>query len=158
MWGRSMIYGMACHDEWAASCARIRALLTGSAFGVGVYGPYQTEHRDGAGQLMIALDVAKFPPLGDFEVRVDRHIAELTSAQLAQGFAEIIFPGDLEVLKKLAHEIGATLNSTPVIAGGSLQVGQTTWRQAAIGFPNTEPSHVERAQEDQRQHRCRRED
>ena len=58
-----------------------------------MHGPYQTEHRSGAGQLMIALDIAAFQPLAEFEARMERYIAELKSVPLAQGFDEIVYPG-----------------------------------------------------------------
>ena len=63
----------------------LSGVLTGSAFGAGVHGPYKTEHRSGAGQLMIALDIAAFQPLAEFGARMERYIAELKSVPLAAG-------------------------------------------------------------------------
>jgi LDH2 family malate/lactate/ureidoglycolate dehydrogenase len=50
------------HKGCAISVAMdmLSGVLTGSAFGHGVHGPYQTRKRSGAGHLMIALDIAAF--------------------------------------------------------------------------------------------------
>ena len=64
-----IILPMAQHKGYAIAAMMdvLSGVLTGSAFGAGVHGPYQTEHRSGAGQLMIALDIAAFQPLAEFE-------------------------------------------------------------------------------------------
>jgi LDH2 family malate/lactate/ureidoglycolate dehydrogenase len=74
----------------------LSGVLTGSGFGRGVHGPYQTERESGAGHLMIALDIAAFQPLAEFEARMGRLITELKSAPLAKGSTEILYPGELE--------------------------------------------------------------
>ena len=57
---------------------------------------YYPDHRSGAGQLMIALNIEAFQPLAEFGARMERLIAELKSVPLAQGFEEIVYPGELE--------------------------------------------------------------
>ena len=126
-----IILPMAQHKGYAIAVMMdmLSGVLTGSAFGTGVHGPYQTEHRSGAGQLMIALDIAAMQPLADFGARMDRYIAELKSVPLAQGFEEIVYPGEIEArndvrnraeglllpedtladLRKLADESGLSL-------------------------------------------------
>jgi LDH2 family malate/lactate/ureidoglycolate dehydrogenase len=74
----------------------LSGVLTGSAFGTDVFGPYQTERRSGAGQMMIALNIAAFQPLSEFSDRMERYIAELKSAPLAEGFDEVFYPGEIE--------------------------------------------------------------
>ena len=93
-----IILPMAQHKGYAiaAMMDMLSGVLTGSAFGTGVHGPYQTEHKSGAGQFMIALDIARMQPLAEFEARMDRYIAELKSVPLAQGFEEIFYPGEME--------------------------------------------------------------
>lgn len=93
-----IILPMAQHKGYAIAVMMdmLSGVLTGSAFGTGVFGPYQTERRSGAGQLMIAIDIAAMQPLGDFNTRMERYIAELKSVPLAQGFDEIVYPGELE--------------------------------------------------------------
>ena len=74
----------------------LSGVLTGSAFGAGVHGPYQKEQRSGAGHFMIALNIEAFQPLGDFTARMEEMIAALKSVPLAQGFDEVVYPGELE--------------------------------------------------------------
>jgi len=126
-----IILPMAQHKGYAIAVIMdmLSGVLTGSAFGTGVRGPYQTEHRSGAGQLMIALNIAAIQPLAEFGTRMDRYIAELKSVPLAQGFDEIFYPGEIEArndvrnraeglqlpkntladLKRLANELGLKL-------------------------------------------------
>ena len=93
-----IILPMAGHKGYAIAVVMdmLSGVLTGSAFGTGVHGPYQTEHRSGAGQFMIALDIAAIQPLAEFGARMDRYIAELKSVPLAQGFEEVVYPGEIE--------------------------------------------------------------
>jgi len=93
-----IILPMAQHKGYAIAVMMdmLSGVLTGSAFGSAVHGPYQTEHRSGAGQFMIALDIAAIQPLAEFGDRMDRYIAELKSVPLAQGFEEIVYPGEIE--------------------------------------------------------------
>ena len=93
-----IILPMAQHKGYAIAAMMdvLSGILTGSAFGAGVHGPYQTKHRSGAGQLMIALNIAAFQPLAEFETRMERYIAELKSVPLAQGFEEVVYPGEIE--------------------------------------------------------------
>jgi LDH2 family malate/lactate/ureidoglycolate dehydrogenase len=93
-----IILPMAQHKGYAIALMMdmLSGVLTGSAFGAGVTGPYQTEHRSGAGQLMIAIDIAQIQPLTEFNARMDRLIADLKSVPLAQGFDEVFYPGEIE--------------------------------------------------------------
>lgn len=74
----------------------ISGVLTGSAFGRGVVGPYEADKPSGAGQMMIALDIAAFMPLAEFHARMADLVAELKATPLAQGAEEIFYPGELE--------------------------------------------------------------
>lgn len=74
----------------------ISGVLTGSAFGTKVNGPYQFDRRSGCGQLMIALDISAFQPLDGFNTRMEELIQETKSVPLARGFEEIFYPGELE--------------------------------------------------------------
>ena len=71
-------------------------MLTGSAFGTDVYGPYQTAHRSGAGQFIIAINIESIQPLTEFNARMEKLIAELKSVPLAQGVTEVLYPGEME--------------------------------------------------------------
>ena len=74
----------------------LAGVLTGSGFGTGVHGPYQSERRSGCGHLMIAMNVAAFQPLDQFNARMERFIAEVKSVPLAKGFDEVFYPGEPE--------------------------------------------------------------
>ncbi|MBV9891651.1 MAG: Ldh family oxidoreductase [Rhizobacter sp.] len=93
-----IILPMAQHKGYAIAVIMdmLSGVLTGSAFGPGVHGPYQTEQRSGAGQLLIALDIGAMQPLAEFEARMERLIADLKSVPLADGFDEIVYPGEIE--------------------------------------------------------------
>jgi LDH2 family malate/lactate/ureidoglycolate dehydrogenase len=127
-----IILPMAQHKGYAISVAMdmLSGVLTGSAFGPGVHGPYQARERSGAGHLMIALDIAAFQPIESFGVRMEEMIAGLKAVPLAQGYDEVFYPGEIEArndienrrdglllpddtledLRNLAHAIGQTEN------------------------------------------------
>jgi LDH2 family malate/lactate/ureidoglycolate dehydrogenase len=52
---------------------------------------------------MIALNIAAFQPLAEFGGRMERYIAELKSVPLAQGFDEIVYPGEIEARNDTRH-------------------------------------------------------
>ena len=81
-----IILPMAQHKGYAIAVMMdmLSGVLTGSAFGSGVHGPYQTEHRSGAGQFMVALNISAFQSEAEFGSRMERYIAELKSVPLAQ--------------------------------------------------------------------------
>jgi LDH2 family malate/lactate/ureidoglycolate dehydrogenase len=106
----------------------LSGVLTGSAFGSAIVGPYEPEKRSGAGQMMIALNIDAIMPRSDFEARMEVLITELKTTPLAQDAEEIFYPGELEArseergrrdrlllppntiadLTKLADEVGLT--------------------------------------------------
>jgi len=81
----------------------LSGVATGSAFGSGVHGPYQSEHRSGAGQFMIAINIEAMQPLADFNARMEQMISDLKSVPLAQGFDEVVYPGELEARHHTAN-------------------------------------------------------
>jgi LDH2 family malate/lactate/ureidoglycolate dehydrogenase len=100
-----IVLPMAGHKGYAIAVMMdmLSGVLTGSAFGTGVHGPYQTGHRSGAGQFMIALDIGAVQPLAEFGARMDRYIAELKSVPLAQGFEEIVYSGEIEARNEVRN-------------------------------------------------------
>ena len=93
-----LIAPMAGHKGYAISLMMdmFSGVLTGSAFGDAVRGPYQHEQRSGCGHLVIALNIAAFMPLDEFGGRMEALIAGLKSAPLAASASEIFYPGELE--------------------------------------------------------------
>lgn len=84
----------------------LAGVLTGSAFGASVHGPYEPDAWSGAGHLIIALDIARFMPVAEFEDRAAQLVDELKSAPRAAGVDEIFYPGEIEArnAEKAARE------------------------------------------------------
>ena len=74
----------------------LSGVLTGANFLGGVSGPYQAETRSGAGHMALALDIAAFRPLAEFEPDMENLIGDLKSVPPADGFDEVLFPGEIE--------------------------------------------------------------
>jgi LDH2 family malate/lactate/ureidoglycolate dehydrogenase len=93
-----IILPMAAHKGYAIALMMdvLSGVLTGSASGSGVHGPYQFEHKSGAGHLMLALNIDAFRPLAEFNASMEKLIAEIKSVPLAKGFDEVFYPGELE--------------------------------------------------------------
>ncbi|WP_183192024.1 Ldh family oxidoreductase [Ancylobacter tetraedralis] len=89
---------MAEHKGYAIAVMMdmLSGVLSGSAFGIGVTGPYQAEKRGGTGHFIIALNIAAFQSLEAFGERMEQLIAELKAVPLAKGYDEIVYPGELE--------------------------------------------------------------
>jgi LDH2 family malate/lactate/ureidoglycolate dehydrogenase len=93
-----LLLPMAGHKGYAIAFMMdvLSGVLSGSSFGTGVSGPQQAERRSGSGHLVLALDVAAFLPLEEFNRRMERLIEEVKSVPLATGFDEVFYPGELE--------------------------------------------------------------
>jgi LDH2 family malate/lactate/ureidoglycolate dehydrogenase len=93
-----IILPMAGHKGYAISVIMdmLSGILSGGSFGPGVHGPYQTEHRSGAGHFMIAIDIAALRPLDEFNRQMEEMIAGLKNVPLAEGFDETFYPGEIE--------------------------------------------------------------
>jgi LDH2 family malate/lactate/ureidoglycolate dehydrogenase len=93
-----VILPMAGHKGYAISLLMdvLSGVLTGSAFGAAVNGPYQVDRRSGCGHLFIALDVAAFGDPDGFTRRMEQLIDEVKAVPLAPGFDEVLYPGELE--------------------------------------------------------------
>jgi LDH2 family malate/lactate/ureidoglycolate dehydrogenase len=93
-----VVLPMAGHKGYAISLMMdvLSGVLTGSAFGTAVTGPYQFDRRSGCGHVFIAFDVAAFGDPDDFTRRMEQLVDQVKSVPLAQGFAEVFYPGELE--------------------------------------------------------------
>ena len=93
-----LIQPMAGHKGYAIALMMdvISGVLSGSAFGAGVVGPYHSEGRSGAGHFVFALDVGRLMPLGEFTARVHELVDSLKRNPLAEGSTGILYPGELE--------------------------------------------------------------
>ncbi|MEZ4521758.1 MAG: Ldh family oxidoreductase [Thermomicrobiales bacterium] len=68
-------------------------VLTGAAFGGALYS--QADNHD-VGHMLIAIDIERFLAYDDFIRRMDSYCAELKASDLADGFNEILLPGEIE--------------------------------------------------------------
>jgi LDH2 family malate/lactate/ureidoglycolate dehydrogenase len=93
-----IILPMAGHKGYAIATMidMLSGVLTGSAFLSAVNGPYKYDQKSGAGHFLIAMNIAAFQPLADFEARMEQFIAELKAVPRAKGVDEIFYPGELE--------------------------------------------------------------
>ena len=93
-----LVQPMAGHKGYAIALMMdvLSGVLTGSSFGSGVAGPYEFDRRSGAGQVMIAIDIARLMAPAEFDRRIQALIAEVRRVPLARGHDEILYPGELE--------------------------------------------------------------
>jgi LDH2 family malate/lactate/ureidoglycolate dehydrogenase len=93
-----VILPMAGHKGYAISFLMdvLSGALTGSSVGTGVHGPYEAEERSGCGHLFLALDPDAFGDRAGYDARVRTLIDEVKDVPLAQGFDEVLYPGELE--------------------------------------------------------------
>ena len=93
-----LIQPMAGHKGYAIAFMMdvISGVLSGSAFGDGVVGPYHPEGRSGAGHFALVLDIGRLMPLDEFTARVSTLVDSLKRNPLAEGSTGILYPGELE--------------------------------------------------------------
>lgn len=123
------ILPMAGHKGYAVAALTdvLSGVLSGSAFGTGVTGPYMPEGRSGAGHLAIAIDIAACRPLADFTADMERLIEQLKATPRAEGVDEIFYPGEPE-----ARHAAAAARDGIVLAPGTVR--DLTDRGAAHGL------------------------
>ncbi len=100
-----IILPMAEHKGYAIAVIvdLLSGVLTGSGFLAAVHSPYETAQKSNCGHLMIAIDIEALQPLAQFHARMEAFIAELKSVPLAQGFAEVFYPGEMEARNNLRN-------------------------------------------------------
>jgi LDH2 family malate/lactate/ureidoglycolate dehydrogenase len=74
----------------------LAGVLTGSAFGSDVVGPYRPEGRSGAGHLLVTLDVTAFADPDDYAAGVGALVAQVRGSEPADGSDGVLTPGQLE--------------------------------------------------------------
>jgi LDH2 family malate/lactate/ureidoglycolate dehydrogenase len=93
-----IILPMAGHKGYAIAMMVdvLSGVLTGSGFLDAVHSPYRTAEKSRCGHLMLAIDIARFQPLAEFNARMEDYIAKVKSVPLARGFDEVFYPGEIE--------------------------------------------------------------
>src|SRR5262249_54526824 len=87
----------------AAMVDMLSGVLTGSGFLSAVHSPYKTAEKSNCGHLVIALDIERFLPLGEFNARMEQFVAEIKDVPKAQGFDEVFYPGEMEAQNDLRN-------------------------------------------------------
>jgi LDH2 family malate/lactate/ureidoglycolate dehydrogenase len=52
---------------------------------------------------MVAFEIERFQPLGEFNERMEAFIAELKGVPLAKGADEVFYPGEIEARNDVRH-------------------------------------------------------
>jgi LDH2 family malate/lactate/ureidoglycolate dehydrogenase len=76
----------------------LAGVLSGSGFGPDVAGPFQSEKPGRVGHFVLALNIEAFISLEEFDQRQEELIASIKRNKLAEGAAEILYPGEREAL------------------------------------------------------------
>jgi LDH2 family malate/lactate/ureidoglycolate dehydrogenase len=74
----------------------LAGVLTGSAFGDQVVGPYEPKEPSGAGHLLLTIDVAAMADPAEYAARVEALVDATRDAPKASWAHEILVPGELE--------------------------------------------------------------
>jgi LDH2 family malate/lactate/ureidoglycolate dehydrogenase len=74
----------------------LAGVLTGSAFGDAVAGPYQPDVPSGAGHLLLSIDVAAMADPAEYADRIEALVDRTKAAETAAWAEEILVPGELE--------------------------------------------------------------
>jgi LDH2 family malate/lactate/ureidoglycolate dehydrogenase len=101
------ILPMAGHKGYAIAVLMdvLSGVLSGSAFGDAVVGPYQAETASGAGHLALAIDIAAVRPLAAFEADMETLIRQLKSTPRLPGVDEVFYPGEREARAAAHHGV-----------------------------------------------------
>ncbi|MEE4165442.1 MAG: Ldh family oxidoreductase [Desulfocapsaceae bacterium] len=93
-----IILPMAEHKGYAIAVMvdMLSGVLTGSGFLSGVNSPYKTAEKSNCGHLMVAMNIAAFQPLEQFEARMETFINEIKSVPPAKGHSGVFYPGEIE--------------------------------------------------------------
>jgi len=94
-----LILPMAGHKGYAISFMFdvLAGVLTGSAFGSGVVGPYRPTGRSGVGHLLICIDIRAMADPAEFERRMEALVEETKATPVAPGTEEVFVPGEPEI-------------------------------------------------------------
>lgn len=76
----------------------LAGVLSGSAFGSAVAGPFQSERPGRVGHFVLALNIEAFMPLAEFERRQEELIGAIRKNPAADGFSRIAYPGEPEAI------------------------------------------------------------
>ena len=125
------ILPMAAHKGYAIATMMdvLSGILSASSFADGVVGPYQSDGVSGAGHLAIALNIAAFRPLSEFNADMETLIHKIKSSRRIPTADEIYYPGELEHNQQLQQQrsgIRLPLSTVQALDEASRQLGLVT--------------------------------
>jgi LDH2 family malate/lactate/ureidoglycolate dehydrogenase len=108
-----LILPMAGHKGYAISFMFdvLAGVLTGSAFGTGVAGPYDPARRSGCGHFLMVVDIASMLPAQEFASRMEALVAQTKANPTAPGAEEVFVPGEIEQRATERNAAGIALPS-----------------------------------------------
>ncbi len=111
----------------------LSGVLTGSGFLSQVHSPYKTAEKSNCGHFMIAIDIAKFIPLAQFNARMEEYITEIKSVPLAKGFDQVFYPGEMEANNNIANRRDGLLLPDDTVADLA-RIARETGLEAQLPF------------------------
>jgi LDH2 family malate/lactate/ureidoglycolate dehydrogenase len=103
----------------------LAGVLTGSAFGADVAGPYQPDARSRAGHLLLTIDVAAMADPASYAERIEALVDATRSAETAVWADRVLVPGELED-QNLAENTRAGITLTATTWAGLVTLGAET--------------------------------
>ncbi len=109
----------------------ISGMLSGAAYGPKIKSFHTLDGPTEVGASLIVIDIRRFIPLEDFMTLMEEYTNSIKALKKAEGFSEILMPGEREKRIEKASEDGvdmdpdqlASLNEFLVQAGSELQLG-----------------------------------
>ncbi len=98
----------------------LAGVLTGSAFGEDVVGPYSPQGRSGAGHLLIVLDVAAFAEPDVYDARVRALVDQVRGSEPAAWSDGVLTPGELEDRHRARAEVDG------------IRISDATWAELTL--------------------------
>lgn len=116
----------------------LAGVLTGSAFGDQVAGPYEPDRKSGAGHLLLTIDVAAMADPAEYAERIEALIDATRQAPKASWADEILVPGELEDRNAELHAAGIELTAKTWSSLADLAT------ETNVALPSTEESSTEK--------------
>ncbi len=93
----------------------LAGMLSGSQYGPQIRTFHQLEGPTGVGVFMLAIDIERFMPLGQFTALFRTYLASIKASRKAKGVARIYLPGEIEYEKE-QQNLNEGIEVSPVTA------------------------------------------
>lgn len=105
----------------------LSALLSGSAFGSHINRMYDNFSEPQAiGHFVGAIDISRYVPLAEFKKRIDQMIREIKATPPAEGFTEVLLPGEPE-FKTEEHRLQEGIPLSREVYSELVSLGEGLW-------------------------------